>query len=156
MNHLPTAWLFRGAALLLALGAALWMWHGKAPRPVAGQLASCWRSPNCVSSQADPGDREHFIAPLPLPADPETQLPAALGALRGAGPVTQDGGAYRVTCRTPRLRFADDVDLVIDTQAGVVHVRSSSRLGHSDMGVNRRRVNQLREHLSALPAGSPP
>jgi uncharacterized protein (DUF1499 family) len=51
--------------------------------------------------------------------------------------------------KTPLMRFRDDVQMIYNPQTGVIQVRSSSRLGISDMGTNRRRVESLREHLAA-------
>ena len=50
--------------------------------------------------------------------------------------------------KTPLMRFRDDVQLLYNLQSGVIQVRSSSRLGISDMGTNRRRVESLRAHLA--------
>ncbi len=104
-------------------------------------------SPNCVSSRADPADRQHYIEPLQT-----TDLDAARQALL-AQPrtelVEEDGDYLRFVCTTRFLRFKDDVELELDPDAGVVHVRSASRVGYGDMGVNRRRVEALRSELGA-------
>ena len=51
---------------------------------------------------------------------------------------------------TPLMRYRDDVQLLYVPEEGLVHVRSSSRLGYSDMGANRKRVEDLRELLTTL------
>ncbi len=122
---------------------------GEAPLPVDGVLAPCPSSPNCVSSQADPSDQEHYVAPLPLMS--REQLASALAELPGAGEVRDDGRHLRVACDTPSGLYTDDLDAVIDEGAGVVHVRSSSRVGYGDLGVNRARVEALREALPKPP-----
>jgi uncharacterized protein (DUF1499 family) len=108
-----------------------------------GRLAACKRSPNCVSSQANPADLEHYIAPLH----------GSMAALRQAVqsyPRTRiidarDDYLY-AEFRTRLLRYVDDVEFFSDGQ--VIHVRSCSRLGRRDFGVNRTRVEALRRLIS--------
>lgn len=111
-------------------------------------LAPCPDSPNCVSSQEDPGDAEHHIAALPLgDRDVDTAL-ADLEALVQAQPravVQVRKGPYLAATFTSKVfRWVDDVEFLVDAEAGVVHVRSASRVGHSDLGVNRDRIETLR------------
>jgi len=115
--------------------------------PVDERFAPCPASPNCVSSYAE--DDVHRIAPLPLPAEQD-----AIGALRRivesfprTETVTVDGDYLHVTFASRVFRFVDDVEFLVDRDAGVVHVRSASRLGYGDMGVNRRRVEDIRTLL---------
>lgn len=108
-------------------------------------LPPCPASPNCVSSEADPSDAQHFVAPLPLPAalSPAAAL-AEFAALIDATPRARvlEGGELRLRAiqRTALFRFVDDIEARVDPEARLLHVRSASRLGYSDMGVNRRRV----------------
>jgi uncharacterized protein (DUF1499 family) len=104
-----------------------------------GRLAACKRSPNCVSSQANPVDAEHYIAPLH----------ASMGALREAlhgmarvKVVAENENYVYAEFRTPLMRFVDDVEFYFD--GTLVHVRSCSRLGRRDFGTNRRRIERLR------------
>ncbi len=114
-----------------------------------GRLAPCRRTPNCVSSQADPADAEHYIAPIPFRGDAIAAVRrAVLGIPRTTIIQTQTNYLY-VEFRTPLMRFVDDVEFFHDDQAGVIHVRSASRLGRRDFGVNRRRMEELRALLSA-------
>ena len=110
---------------------------------VNGRLSPPKRTPNCVSSQADPGDREHYIAPLAFRGD-FSKVEAAVAAMRGSTVVKRDGNYLYAEYRTPIMRYVDDVELLYEPQAGVVHVRSASRLGRRDFGVNRKRVEDLR------------
>ncbi|WPC03688.1 DUF1499 domain-containing protein [Pseudomonas benzenivorans] len=115
-----------------------------------GQLAPCPDSPNCVSSQAK--DAEHRVAPLALPGSPQ-QTKARLIALLDQEPrarlVAQEDRYLRAEFSSRWLRFVDDVEFLIGEQA--VEVRSASRLGYSDFGVNRRRIERLRRHLAEPP-----
>ncbi len=54
------------------------------------------------------------------------------------------GGRLKARFRSRWLRFVDDLELAVETQAGVIHVRSASRLGRRDFGVNRKRVEEIR------------
>lgn len=109
-------------------------------------LTPCPTSPNCVSSEADAHDQEHYIAPLaiPLSLSPEAALDAFEALLR-AGPRTQvherQPRYLRASARTPLFQFVDDIEARVDPQTRLLHVRSASRLGYSDLGTNRRRVS---------------
>ena len=137
---------------------------GRAPdlAPIDGRLPPCPSTPNCVCSEAG-ADPDHAIAPLPWPPGktPEA-VAAALAALVAGEPraalVRREGGFLHATVRTPLLRFVDDVAFRLDPEAGVVHVRSASRVGRGDLGVNRSRVEALRSRwlaTVAAPAAAP-
>lgn len=139
--------LLGAAALLVVGGIGLTASPGPAPMPEAGRLAPCPRSPNCLSSQADPADRTHHVEPLPLHGDPATASQRVAEAARqvaGARAGVIIGDQVRIEFTTRSRLFTDDVDLVVDRDAGVVHVRSSSRLGYGDFGTNRWRVEAIR------------
>jgi len=112
-----------------------------------GRLAPCRRTPNCVSSQADPADAAHYIAPIAFHGSMET-LRKAIAELPLATIVRAEGDYLYAEFRTPILRFVDDVELL--KAGGLLHVRSASRLGRRDFNVNRRRVEQLRALISSL------
>jgi len=117
--------------------------------PVAGKLLPCPGSPNCVGSQ-DP-DPDHLIAPLSV-RGPVEETMAKLKAAVLAEPrtrVTEEREGYlRAESTSLLFRFVDDVEFLYDGPARVVHVRSASRVGHSDLGVNRRRIEKLRAALA--------
>ena len=104
-----------------------------------GRLAPCKRSPNCVCSQADPSDGEHYIAPI------RGSLAAARDAVRGMPRTTiveEKPNYLYAEFRSRLLGYVDDVEFFFDGQA--LQVRSCSRLGRRDFGVNRKRVEALR------------
>lgn len=110
------------------------------------RFAPCPESPNCVSSYAD--DETHAIDPLPLP--PEAAISVLEEVIRSfprTEIVVVDGDYLHATFTSRIFRFVDDVELRINREAGVVHVRSASRVGYGDMGVNRRRVEAIRSRL---------
>ena len=113
------------------------------------RLAPCRRTPNCVSSQADPADAEHYFAPIPFKGDAMAAVLRAVRQMPRTTVVSQDHNYLYAEFRTPLMRYVDDVEFFHDDQAGVIHVRSASRLGRRDFGVNRRRMEQLRALLSA-------
>ena len=112
-----------------------------------GRLAPCKPSPNCVSSQADPADREHYIVPIAFHGS-MADLRRAVESMARASVITMDASYLYAEYRTKLLRYVDDLELFYDTAAGIVHVRSASRLGRRDFGVNRKRVEELRARLT--------
>jgi uncharacterized protein (DUF1499 family) len=116
-----------------------------------GRLAPCRRTPNCVSSQADPADAVHYIAPIPFKGDAAAAIAAARNAVAGmrrATVIREAPGYLYAEFRSRLIGFVDDVEFAFDGQAGVLHVRSSSRLGRRDYGVNRARVESLRRRIA--------
>jgi uncharacterized protein (DUF1499 family) len=116
-----------------------------------GRLAPCPASPNCVSSQADPaGDAGHYVAPIAFKGDPQ----AAWEALRRvvaeserAAIVGEADGYLHAEFASRLMGFVDDLECLLDAPARRIHVRSASRLGYRDFGVNRGRVEALRRRL---------
>jgi uncharacterized protein (DUF1499 family) len=109
-----------------------------------GKLAPCKRSPNCVSSQANPSDEEHYIAPIHGTME---AVRRAVEAFPRTTIVKQEENYLYAEFRTRLLRYVDDVEFFFDGH--VVQVRSCSRLGRRDFGVNRRRVEELRRLIEA-------
>ncbi len=107
-----------------------------------GRLAPCRRTPNCVSSQADPADQEHYIAPLRANMQ---DLRKAVEALPRTRIIAADPRYLYAEFRSRLLRYVDDVEFLAD--GDVIHVRSASRLGRRDFGVNRGRIERLRRLL---------
>jgi uncharacterized protein (DUF1499 family) len=115
-----------------------------------GRLAPPKRTPNCVSSQADPADPVHYIAPIPFrgsAADAMAAAREAVASMERASIVREAPGYLYAEFRSRLLGYVDDVELHFDERAGVFHVRSASRLGRRDFGVNRKRVEALRAKL---------
>ena len=113
---------------------------------VDGRLRPCPESPNCVSSQ-DPADEGHRVDPLPFFGDPNEAFGIAVGIVKGwprTSVVQLDDDYAHLEVTTRLLRFRDDLELLLDSEAGVIHVRSGSRVGQSDLGANRERVERLR------------
>jgi uncharacterized protein (DUF1499 family) len=120
-----------------------------------GKLKPAPRTPNGVSSQADPAaDAAHYIAPLACNGDPGgtwARLVKLVEALPGIEIVTRTDGYLHAECSSKMLGFIDDLECLLDRAAKVIHVRSAARLGIRDFGVNRARVETLRSQLGARP-----
>ena len=114
----------------------------------ANELRDCGRRPNCVSSNAT--DPRRRVGPWRLRTSPETAW-AVVREVVAATPrtriVAQEDGYLHAEARSRLLRFVDDLEVALDTERGLITVRSASRLGYSDRGVNRRRVERLRQQL---------
>ncbi len=116
-----------------------------------GRLAPCPASPNCVSSQAERAEQrvEPFAAGGQGAEATLAELVAILERQPRCRVVVREAEYAHIECPTALFRFIDDVELVADEGAGLVHVRSGARAGHSDLGVNRKRVEALRGRLRA-------
>ncbi len=137
------------ATLLLLAGCA-----GTPPDNLGvrdGRLAPCPPSPNCVSSQAT--DDGHRVAPLRY-TDSRDAAQARLREIIESSPrarvVTAQPGYLRAEFTSRIPRFVDDVEFWFPREP-LVHVRSASRLGHSDFGVNRARVEEIRSRYEVAP-----
>lgn len=112
-------------------------------------LKACPGSPNCVCS-CDTAER-HAIAPLAVPAGVEEPISALAGlvqTLPRVDIVEQSERYLHATFKSRIFRFTDDVEFYYD--GSVVHVRSESRLGYSDFGVNRKRIEDIRERFEQV------
>jgi len=122
-----------------------------------GKLSACPRRPNCVSSEDNAGPSR--IEALPFTGPPGAALECLKRAIKGIGgaiEIESDGYIWAVF-KTTVFRFIDDMEFRIDPRNRVVHLRSASRIGYYDFGVNRRRTAALRQRFlqeQARPAGS--
>jgi uncharacterized protein (DUF1499 family) len=140
----------RGVVVMGLLSSILASCAGERPNNLGAQggtLAACPSSPNCVSSQAE--DEKHRIAPLGFKDDPDAafaRLKQVLGR-RSDTTITQDLPGYlRVELRT--VLFVDDGEFLLDRTRKVIHLRSASRLGYSDLCKNRSRIEAIRKEFS--------
>ena len=109
-------------------------------------LPPCPNRPNCVSSQA--AYPSHFIEPLRFPGSPADAwavLKFALQSLPRTRVVEESGWYLRAEAKSRIFGFVDDVEFLLDVRKGVIHVRSASRTGYSDLGVNRNRIERVRK-----------
>ncbi|EAT13295.1 DUF1499 domain-containing protein [Bermanella marisrubri] len=109
-----------------------------------GQFAPCPSTPNCVSSFAEPST-DAYIAPLQKTNNTWTRLRELLVNTDNAT-ITQQTPIYiHAEFESDFMGFVDDVEF--KQQDDIIHVRSASRLGYSDLGVNRERIEGIRQQL---------
>ena len=108
-------------------------------------LEPCPDSPNCVSTLADATDSVHYMEAVSVSAPAADVLVAVQSAVSAAGgKVTQQSDDRLAAVFTSRVfRFKDDVTFFVDVESQMLHYRSASRTGHSDLGVNRKRMKSL-------------
>ncbi len=109
-----------------------------------------WK-PNTVSSTVAKDD-SHYIAPITFTASADAawkKLQATVQAQKGATVVTAQANYLYAEFKTPGLGFVDDVEFALDAANSVIHVRSGSRLGVRDFGVNRIRIETIRSAVSS-------
>jgi uncharacterized protein (DUF1499 family) len=142
-----------GLALHLATAKGDTMFAGKRPEYLGvkdGRLARPKSTPNCVSSQADATDAGHYIAPIAFRGSALEAIAAARKAVESmprAIVIRHEGNYLYAEFRSKLMGYVDDVEFTHDEKAGLLHVRSASRLGRRDFGVNRERVEALRARI---------
>jgi len=123
-----------------------------------GQLRPCPDKPNCVLSQTEGRtvDSEHTIKPFEYSGSPERALAALETIVKGLKRTritTREARYIHAEFTSAVFRFVDDVEFLADEKKPVIHVRSASRTGRSDFGVNRKRVEEIRTLFRQTPEG---
>jgi len=154
--------LLLGLAALILAGARFGLFAGLPPNDLgihAGRLKPPSLTRNSVSSQADlyPNNPQRDyarIAPLPLRnGDANTSmrtLADVLAKMPDIQIVTQQADYIYAEARTPWLQFVDDLEFWLDPKNGVIQLRSASRMGREDFGVNRQRMERIRAAYLAV------
>jgi uncharacterized protein (DUF1499 family) len=112
-------------------------------------LGPCPASPNCVSTQAR--DEGHAIEPIRYRksrAEAKEALKEAIRSMPRMKLVEEDESYLHYEATSLLLRFVDDVEFLFDDEVKTIHFRSASRTGYGDLGVNRKRMEQLRALVS--------
>jgi uncharacterized protein (DUF1499 family) len=141
--------LWIGATLTFSGGM---MFAGKPPTNIgvqSGKLADCPSSPNCVNSQSQ--DALNKIEPLAYnstPTEAMANLKAVIKNLEKTKIITETDNYLYAEFTSKLMGFVDDVEFLVDDSSKVIHVRSASRLGKSDLGVNRQRIETIRAKLN--------
>lgn len=115
-----------------------------------GRLAEAPDSPNAVSTQTS--ERSHWIAPLTFKASPATAMQTLMDVvsnLPGSTVIEQEDDYLYAEFRSPFFRFTDDVEFLMEPESNRIHFRSASRVGHSDLGANRERMEKIRTLFEA-------
>ncbi len=113
------------------------------PSPAKRTLRPCPRTPNCVSTESP--DAGHRMDPLPYRdlEEARERLLAVLAAQPRVKLVTVEPTYIHAEFRSALFRFVDDVELLFDEEGKRLRFSSASRLGRSDFGVNRRRMEEI-------------
>jgi uncharacterized protein (DUF1499 family) len=137
---------------MIVLSPVVWLalLSATAKRPsslgvVDGRLAPCPTTPNCVSTRAS--DDQHRIDPIAFDGDGDgalKRLKVAIATIPRMRIVTETDDYIHAEATSLLFRFVDDVEFLVDRGAKVIHFRSASRVGRSDIGVNRARMEQIR------------
>jgi uncharacterized protein (DUF1499 family) len=147
--------ILRRLALLPILAVAgLYLLSMTSSRPdnlgvTNGKLAKCPDSPNCVSTQAD--DEAHRMDAIPMSGNNEAIVAKIKSVIQTDFPrarlVSEMNNYLHFEFTSAIFRFVDDVEFLVDDKGSVVNFRSASRVGHSDLGANRKRMEKIIERL---------
>ena len=143
----------------LVLAGQLGILKGRAPADLGirnGRLKPPSYTPNSVSSQAHlypehPQKAYAQIAPFQFTGDADQAMVKLTGILKNIERttfVTVEADYIYAQCTTQVMKFTDDLEFWLERSAGVIHVRSSSRLGGKDFNVNRQRVETIRAQFA--------
>lgn len=154
--------IFLLLAAVLLLGASLTISGDKVfagIRPTnlginLGQLTPCPSTPNCVNSQS--ADATHQIQPISYDSSSQeawASLKDAIATFNRAKIIAETDNYIYAEFTLPIVGFVDDVEFQLDENNKLINVRSASRLGESDLGVNRQRVENIRTKFAQLQAG---
>lgn len=140
--------MFKSGALLMLLAFTGSCSEGE-QRTMTTTLPPCPKTPNCVSTLAT--DERHAIAPIAFSGSAEeamSRLARILESMPRTKIVARDERSIQAVFITRLMRYRDDGMFVIDDEAKVIHFRSASRIGRSDWGVNRKRMEEIRKAFS--------
>jgi uncharacterized protein (DUF1499 family) len=117
-----------------------------------GKLLACPATPNCVCSEYPNSTGD--VSPLKFTVAPDEAWERIKQVVltMGGNIVKQQQGYLRATFTSRLFRYIDDLELRLDAKQQLIHVRSASRVGHSDFGVNKKRIDRIRAQFN--PAGS--
>ncbi len=139
-------------AVFVTLGLAVMGLFSKRPEDLgvqAGRLRDCPDSPNCVASQAS--DDEHRMIAIPFKGEAAAarrRLVEIIKAMPRSKVVTADDRYIHAEFTSALFRFVDDVEFLIDENNQSIEFRSASRVGHSDLGANRRRIEEIQRRFA--------
>lgn len=119
----------------------------KTKKPIGitnGKFHPCPNSPNCVSTQSI--DAKHKIDPIKYSnslEEAKNKILKIIGSLKRTRIITDSENYIHIEFRTAVFKFVDDVEFYFDDSEKFIHFRSAARLGYSDMGVNRKRMENI-------------
>lgn len=139
-------------------GSGMTLFAGTPPTNLgihSGHLTPCPNTPNCVNSQSE--DAKHKIEPFSYNSSEKAMadLKTVIQSSKRTKIITETKNYLYVEFTSAIMGFVDDVEFYLDEGAKEIHVRSASRLGESDLGVNRKRIETIRTKLNQLKSKSP-
>jgi len=140
--------------ILIAGTVIVLMTHTVSTAAKPPALAPCPDKPNCISSQA--ADRDHYVEPFSFHDAPAQAMQRLRGAVLDQPRTTLVSATadyLHAEARSLIFRFVDDLEFVLAPEEHAIHVRSAARSGYSDFGVNRRRVERIRQRFLELQHG---
>jgi uncharacterized protein (DUF1499 family) len=149
-----SAWAMSNSLTIYPPFAAIFNFEGQIPKNLGihkGKLSPCSSAPNCVVSQES--DQTHQIKPISYQTDRKTAqetLLKVLSVVPGSKIVEETENYIHVEFRSKLMGFVDDGEFYFPPEEKVIHLRSAARLGESDLGVNRRRLEQIRLAMDDL------
>lgn len=147
-------WIISGAVVGAALFGGMVVKSWTIPRDLgveAGHLKELPFTPNAVSSQTE--DPKRYVEPFPFKGSEAESVAALLDVLTARQDIevmSQDTRYIHAVATTPVMKFKDDLEFLVDADNEVIHVRSASRIGYSDGGMNRKRYTQLYDAYEAI------
>ena len=117
------------------------------------KLMPCPSSPNCVSTQAK--DKEHFVNPIMVESTSlqiKERILKILSELNQSKVITTKENYIRAEFTSKIFGFVDDVEFYFPhtkSKKTTIHIRSASRIGYSDLGANKKRIEEIRTKFKA-------
>ena len=118
---------------------------------VDGKFYPCPNTPNCVSTQAI--DSKHKINPIQYSeslSEAIDKIITIINSLKRSRVITNKENYIHAEFRTATFKFVDDVEFLFDDREKIIHFRSRARSGYSDMGVNRKRMEKIRNMFEGI------
>ncbi|MGB5226608.1 MAG: DUF1499 domain-containing protein [Arenicellales bacterium] len=140
--------MIRSGSFITPIGlmAAILFLYGCSKPPMVPEnsrsLSPCGNLPNCVNSQSGRGLQSS--KPVKANAEQWAMLKAWISMQKDWQIIIEDESYIQAVVSTPLMKFKDDIQLLYLVESNLIHVRSSSRLGLSDLGANANRVEKLR------------
>ena len=123
---------------------------GISPGLIDGKLTQCSKKPNCVCSDVKI-DTQHYISPFILPNNSVREKHSLIKNIikdMGGILILEKENYFSFNFSSALFGFVDDVEIRFDSNDGAIHFRSASRVGTSDFGVNRKRIEEIKNLLS--------
>jgi len=138
-----------GFVIVALIAMSITSRYGASHSLIKGKLQACKATPNCICTEEFDNKNAEPINIQGIQADAAWEVLKNV-VIETGGKIESDDGSYLwATYSTPVFRFVDDFEARLDEQQAVIHLRSASRVGHGDMGVNKKRIENIIEKYQA-------